>query len=973
MSLEACVSATADELGIDEKDARDIADRVKSFRDKEVAAGRTDRVEERTRAFAKDRAEEAKIAAALKRKQAALNVLIRDTADKWLDGQVAKGVPLEEAVVSFLVGGRYARESVSARRVALEGDWVIGLHADLARKVPAAVELMRRKPAEAKPFFDDVVREWRELREGGSPGSTKNKDAQATAALLAEYAEAARIETNRAGANIGRLDGWGGPQHYDERRVLKAGEGRFVERVFQELDREKSFPGMSDNEVRESIAESFLSIVTGRDRAVSAREKGQRLGPSNIANSLGEHRVWHFKDADSWIRINDEFGRGNVVTGTLDHLHGMARKVSLMQRLGPNPEVMLQSVLEARARRLRTFAAGDPERAAAEIDKLRLGTGFGGTPIGKAWAVVSGSANVPTNVSRARRWAGVRVGLGMAKLGASLLSQFSDLATFGTAMHDQGRGVLQGQLDAVKGLLTGGGEGAHRRAMLMGVVGDSLTRDLHARFDAGDELTGKVARVQAAFYKLAGVHWWSDRLETAFANATSANMATEAAKGWEGVNPAMRHLLGLHGITPERWELVRQAVGEEGGARYVFPDKIGDMPDEAFHGLVADKMAEAEDALRERLGAQSVGRRQAAVTRQAGRVERARSAVEEATARLEAAYAAGDGRGIYNHGRSVEARQRALAAAQEAHRVASERLKGERPRAVRELTEAEQARLEEQRTRLVERERREVELSLRGFFADEAGYGVVKGDDRTRAVVTQGIPPGSPLGEVVRSVMQFKSFSIAFGQRVLGRQFLGGPGVDPSASLLTRLGQGTSSNIPAIATLIAFSTAYGYLSMTAKDALKNRSPKDPRSPATLLAAMVQGGGAGLYGDYLFGQYDRFGGNILQSAVGPTIGEVAGGVSLLQGLRQSAVHGISGAGDKGAGAADVMNYALNNAPFLNLLVLRTALDLAVLNQLQEWASPGTFQRRQGTVLKQFGQHYLLNPTLGSGHRPAGVSP
>jgi hypothetical protein len=490
---------------------------------------------------------------------------------------------------------------------------------------------------------------------------------------------------------------------------------------------------------------------------VSATEQGQRLGPSNIANSMGEHRVLHFKSADDWIAYSDEFGRGNIVSGMLDHLHNAARKVSLMQKLGPNPEVMLKSVLEERARGLREGAAADPAAAAKGIDRLQLGFGLGGTEIGKAWAVVSGSANVPTNVSTARVFAYTRAVMGMAKLGASLLSQFSDLQTYASAMQNQGRGVFESYGDAIGGLLAGGGAEAQHRAMLLGVAGDSLAGDIHSRFGAGDELPGRVARMQASFYRLAGVRWWTDRLEAAFANMTSANLAREAGSAWAGINPAMRHLLTSHGITPERWEVLRQAVvTADDGRPYMMPDRVAALPDDAF-GHVAPE---------------AVGR-----------------------------------------------------------------------------------------------ERRELELGLRGFLAEEARHGVVKGDDRTRMVVTQGIPPGSALGETIRLVMQFKSFSIAYAQGPMARQFRAYPGADPGASGLRQVGSGLASNIPAIASLVAGSFVFGYLSMSAKDFLKNRSLRDAKGHpfATVGAAMVQGGGLGLYGDYLFGQADRFGGGLLRSA------------------------------------------------------------------------------------------------------------
>jgi hypothetical protein len=133
--------------------------------------------------------------------------------------------------------------------------------------------------------------------------------------------------------------------------------------------------------------------------------------------------------------------------------------------------------------------------------------------------------------------------------------------------------------------------------------------------------------------------------------------------------------------------------------------------------------------------------------------------------------------------------------------------------------------------------------------------------------------------------------------------------------------------------------------------------------ATIGAAMVQGGGLGLYGDYLFGQADRFGGGLLGSAAGPLASEA----NNLYDLFQKARTWDPKTGTWGASKADFLHLALNNTPYINLHILRPALDLAILNRLQEWASPGTFARREAKMQKQFGQHFLV-PPLAHGTRP-----
>src|SRR3546814_2475354 len=72
---------------------------------------------------------------------------------------------------------------------------------------------------------------------------------------------------------------------------------------------------------------------------------------------------------------------------------------------------------------------------------------------------------------------------------------------------------------------------------------------------------------------------------------------------------------------------------------------------------------------------------------------------------------------------------------------------------------------------------------------------------------------------------------------------------------------------------MVWTTLAGYGAMSTKDILKGRTPRNPLDPATWAAAFVQGGGAGIYGAFLLGETNRFGGGLLQTMAGPTLGAV----------------------------------------------------------------------------------------------------
>jgi len=69
----------------------------------------------------------------------------------------------------------------------------------------------------------------------------------------------------------------------------------------------------------------------------------------------------------------------------------------------------------------------------------------------------------------------------------------------------------------------------------------------------------------------------------------------------------------------------------------------------------------------------------------------------------------------------------------------------------------------------------------------------------------------------------------------------------------------------------------GYLANATKDILKGKEPMDVFDDetfidkSTLLRAFTQGGGLGIYGDFIFGEFNRYGQSPLETFAGPSLG------------------------------------------------------------------------------------------------------
>jgi hypothetical protein len=224
------------------------------------------------------------------------------------------------------------------------------------------------------------------------------------------------------------------------------------------------------------------------------------------------------------------------------------------------------------------------------------------------------------------------------------------------------------------------------------------------------------------------------------------------------------------------------------------------------------------------------------------------------------------------------------------------------------------------------------------MLLDRTTYAVIEPDARVRGQLTQGFVAGTGMGEAIRFFGQFKAFPVSIVQKVLGREinFLKGPNKD------------LARGITGLASIVVTSGLLGYLSMTIKDLLKGRTPRDPTSSKTVLAAFLQGGGLGIYGDVLF-QETRSGGDI--------IGSIAGPVPLTAfDLVQAIKYGIRGEG--GLAGRTAYRAVTSSIPFLNLFYIKSAFDYLIGYQMMETMSPGSLRRIEKRLKKDYNQDFLF---------------
>jgi hypothetical protein len=253
-----------------------------------------------------------------------------------------------------------------------------------------------------------------------------------------------------------------------------------------------------------------------------------------------------------------------------------------------------------------------------------------------------------------------------------------------------------------------------------------------------------------------------------------------------------------------------------------------------------------------------------------------------------------------------------------------------------------------QRAGLSVNESDELGNKLANYYLDVANRSIVTPGIAEKSMLGFNAAPGTLGGEVLRMIMQFKTWPVGATRQVLGTE-------------LRRGNRAWQSRAVSMASLAASATALGYLRMTLSDSLKGLEPKDPRSFKTITASLAQGGGLGILGDVLFSQGQPDQSAFISMMAGPTIGGIGGG--LYYAYQQALAAGESDASQKSHTmrnlSANLVKSAINNTPFVNLWYTRTVLDYLLIWHMQEMMNPG-FQRRYEKRMQKQGQKFWLSP-------------
>ena len=690
-------------------------------------------------------------------------------------------------------------------------------------------------------------------------GSSGDVNARKIAEIIRKHQKNLLDRKNRAGANIGELENYVVRQMHDPLLMMKnfkdieGSKAEWVAFIKPLLNKEKTFDGLSDKVTSEKsiddlendfLGEIFTNLVTGNHNKSGDLNSidGKRFmmdgfsGPKNLAKSMSQSRVLHFKDGMSSYKYSKQYARMTLSEGVLSGFTHDAQSIALLETFGTNPRSMFDKIIKDIEgtkdinilRKLRKKSLYDQF---AELDGTTRQKGISRNFLGM-------------DVSIAGISAGWRMIQNMSKLGFATISSFSDISTKAAFINaNTERGVFSSYGRAFIDVFEGFKNTKQKKELgyLLGVGVDNMLNDVHARFGANDSGPGKMAKAHQFFFKLNGMQWWNNSQKTGLARMLAADLAVYANRSFDKVPPETQRLLKLYDIDESDWTVFSELVDKaQDGRKYVVASKVDELSNDVIDSIIRNKEGTLDitDKLRQDF-------------------------------------------------------------------------------------------------------RDKFRTKINMYYADSADAAIPTPGARERAIMNQGLPRGTVLGEAIRMIMQLKGFPITYITKGLTRQK-------------------AHAGYYGVAKMMVGSTVMGYLSICLKDVLRGREPREvflgngDFNTKLLQQAFLQGGGAGIYGDFIFNEYNRYGRSFQETLLGPTAGAVDD---------VAKIFGKFASGD--VPTQKLTKLALENTPYINLFYTKLALDYLFLHDLQELAKPGFLRKMEHRINKDFEQDFFISPQSTSG--------
>lgn len=630
---------------------------------------------------------------------------------------------------------------------------------------------------------------------------------------MGEVFEGMRERFNRAGGDIGKLDDWGLPQTHSLEKIVLAGKQAWVQKAEGLIDTSKYVHEdgsyYSQQEIRELLEYSFDTLSSnGANKTEIGRQSFG--GNSKVTSRHSESRVLHFKDAESWMEYQAEFGGMPFVDLIEAHVNGLSKDIAMVENLGSSPRNSMRILMDAAEQKdwQKGIDANDTGKSRKRAQTMFDEFSGQNTP----------QSEVLANLGLAYRSMNVA-----SMLGGTTISSVTDQAMIAKTASIHGIAYRKTFGELISQLNPANKED-RELAHSLGLATEEMLGSI-ARW-SDDELTSvhgksqKLARVSSGIasqvMRISGLNALTAASKVGFTKMLMHKYGTlTRSKAWSDLDAMDRELIEKTGLNERAWEVMRLAdpVVDRKGNQLMSARSIYEIPDSDLTRF-------------------------------------------------------GD------------------------------------PQKVRD----------------------EVATQFQAHLLDEQGMAVVEAGLRERTWMSAGQRKGTGMGELVKSMLQFKSFPAAFLMRH-GSRAMAQDGVKGKAAY------GVS--------LFAMTTLLGALAVQLKELANGNDPstmwdsEDPQKAMNFWTrSAVQGGGLSILGDILVAGTDTSGRSTSDFMVGPLGSDVKAVLGLTVGNLTQYYD------DKDTNASnEAFRLLKNKIPAQNLWYTKAATNRMVFDEMQDMIAPG----------------------------------
>lgn len=856
--------------------------------------------------------------------------------------------------------------------------------------------------------------------EGPKPAK-KNDPARKAAELLHFYQETLRKQQNKAGAWIARSEHYMTRHSHDAEKIRGNGTEEdyraWRETILPKLD-EKTLDFMEDSGDQEAFLRAlWAALSAGRHESANGADwlapdemtiKGGTIGAGGSRNTPDtfllvppfQSRALIFRTADDWLDYNALYGRGHVVDSAMLGLRHGARNAAIMRVLGPDPVAMVTDLAEhlGKSYRAEAYQAGDIEtrheplqgasapRASgpgeSDHDNLsREASVQSGSSDhealmrvrdGNLLQIVTGQLIHPASQTLAQISSVMTLSQQVSDFGGIIVASLPDIAVGASVLRQDGMPLLKAYQKELFSLAPSLNEEkspdniSHRgdvaRFLEVGIRG--VLGAVIRRFAAADSPLGVMSSLVSYFHDWSGHDWgeisyWRDSLFEGTGLMLSHYLGCQAGKDFASLPPSLQQSLIRYGIEAPEWEALRSVVVRaDDGEPYLLAGELYRLKESTLSLLwepdwTAEKHAGPwepgqsdilSDPLTDTLWKNATEDEISPQTTQQREEARGGLTESEAVSRM----------------------------AEDVRRSLREKLASYISDQVREaLTGPDMIMTDDNTTdegingtyTTSERINKE-NTTKEGTNEDNTTIEGIPDANLTDATTIggntspflPGVKPGSdPLTSALEEAMQvvraFRNFPLSIAKQ----------------DLAFGSERGRSDEAGMIHLMVAM-LLLGYLALSARALAKGQKPHNPADWRTVMMAMVQGGSAGLYGDFLAseqrkGEQSRRDAHVLENSA-PTLSDIA---SLYHhdGKKQNQPGRYETAPSREktlrTSLITLIREAQGRVPGETLFYTNMALRYLLAHRLQEVVNPGYLKRYESQCENHQGQECWLSPS------------